>query len=77
MCLNGQAVPVETKHMFLLDPLNLADSNSLDLPESTVVNLISFKASGDMNWLCKSLQVPGGDEKKCRKCSRLRNRWLQ
>ena len=68
LCLNGQAIPVETKDMILLDPLNLADSNSLDLPESTVVNLISFKASGDMNWLCKSLQVPGGDDKKCKKC---------
>ena len=61
LCLNGHAIPVETKDMFLVDPLNLAETYSLDLPDSTEVNLVSFKASGDMNWLCKSLQLPGGD----------------
>ena len=61
LCLNGHPVPVETKEMVLVDPLNLAMSHSLNLPESSEVNLISFKASGDMNWLCKSLKVPGGD----------------
>ena len=65
LCLNGHAIPVETKDMFLVDPLNLAETYSLDLPDSTEVNLVSFKASGDMNWLCKSLQLPGGDGTKC------------
>ena len=67
LCLNGQAIPVETKDMILVDPLNLADTNSLDLPESIEVTLISFKASGDMNWLCKSLPLPGGDGRNCSK----------
>ena len=61
LCLNGHAIPVETKDMFLVDPLNLAETYSLDLPDSTEVNLVSFKASGHMNWLCKSLQLPDGD----------------
>ena len=66
LCLNGQTVPVETKHMVLVDPLNLAGTNSLDLPDSTDVNLVSFKATGDMHWLCKTLQLPvGGDDKYC------------
>ena len=59
--LNGHAIPVEIKNMELVDPLNLADTNSLNLPESTEVTLVSFKATGDMNWLCKSLQLPDGD----------------
>ena len=67
LCLNGQAIPVETKEMILLDPLNLADTNSLNLPISNEVNLVSFKASADMNWLCKSLQFPDGDGSKCSK----------
>ena len=64
LCLNGQSVPVETKDMILVDPLDLADTNSLILPDTTEANLVSFKASGDMNWLCKSLQLPGGDGSK-------------
>ena len=67
LCLNGHAIPVETKDMFLVDPLNLAETYSLDIPDSTEVNLASFKASGDMNWLCKSLQLPGGDGTNCSK----------
>ena len=47
--------------MVLVDPLALGETNSLNLPIATEVNLVSFKASGDMNWLCKSLQLPGGD----------------
>ena len=47
--------------MILVDPLSLADTYSLNLPDSTQVNLVSFKASGHMNWLCKSLQLPDGD----------------
>ena len=61
LCLNGQATPVETKDMDLVDSLSLADTYSLNLPDSTQVNLVSFKASGHMNWLCKSLQLPDGD----------------
>ena len=61
LCLNGFPVPVETKTMVIVDPLALGDTNSLNLPIATEVNLVSFKASGDMNWLCKSLQLPGGD----------------
>ena len=68
LCLNGQAVPVETKTMVLVDPLDLAHTHSLDLPDCTEVNLVSFKASGDMNWLCKSLQLPGCDANKYTKC---------
>ena len=68
LCLNDQAIPVETKEMFLVDPLSLADTNSLNLPDSTQVNLVSFKASVHMNWLCKSLQLPGGHEDKYSKC---------
>ena len=64
LCLNGHAIPVETKDMFLVDPLNLAGTYSLNLPDSTEVNLVSFKASGDMNWLCKRLQLFGGDGTK-------------
>ena len=67
LCLNGKEVPVETKNMILLDPLNLAEKHSLNLPDSTdltEVNLVSFMASGDQNWLCKSLQLPGGHEDK-------------
>ena len=60
-CLNGLAIPVEIKDMFIVDPLNLADTYSLKLPDYTEVNLVSFKATGDMNWLCKSLQLPGDD----------------
>ena len=60
-CLNGLAIPVELKDMFIVDPLNLADTYSLKLPDYTEVNLVSFKATGDMNWLCKSLQLPGDD----------------
>ena len=67
LCLNGQAIPVETKDMIFVDPLNLADTNSLNLPISTKVNLVSFKASADMSWLCKSLQFPDGDGSKCSK----------
>ena len=61
LCLNGLAIPVELKDMFIVDPLNLADTYSLKLPDYTEVNLVSFKATGDMNWLCKSLQLPGDD----------------
>ena len=61
LCLNGQTIPVDTKEMILADPLSLVDTNSLNLPDSTQVNLVSFKASGHMNWLCKSLQLPDGD----------------
>ena len=32
LCLNGQAIPVETKAMILVGPLRLADTNSLTLP---------------------------------------------
>ena len=64
LCLNGLTVPVETKNIMLVDPLDLADTNSLILPDTTEANLVSFKASGDMNWLCKSLQLPGGDGSK-------------
>ena len=60
-CLNGLAIPVEIKGMFIVDPLNLAGTYSLKLPDYTEVNLVSFKATGDMNWLCKSLQLPGDD----------------
>ena len=70
LCLNGHAIPVETKDMFLVDPLNLAETYSLDLPDSTEVNLVSFKASGDMNWLCKSLQLPDDDDDKKRSTGR-------
>ena len=58
LCLNHCAVPVETKHMPLLDPLNLAERYSLNLPESTDVNLVSFKATGDMFWLSSALKLP-------------------
>ena len=63
LCLNGLTVPVETKNIMLVDPLDLADTNSLILPDTTEANLVSFKASGDMNWLCKSLKLPDGDGK--------------
>ena len=67
LCLNGQAIPVETKEMMLMDPLNLAEPNSFNLPSATEGNLVSFKASADMNGLCKSLQFPDGDGSKCSK----------
>ena len=67
LCLNGQAIPVETKDMDLVDPLSLADTYSLNLPDSTQANLVSCKASGHMNWLCKSLQLPDGDGSNCSK----------
>ena len=61
LCLNGLAIPVELQGMFIVDPLNLADTYSLQLPDYTEVNLVSFKATGDVNWLWQNLQLPGHD----------------
>lgn len=69
LCLNGQAVPVQKKEMIIVDPLNLAATNALDLPESTEVTLVSFKATADVAWLWKSLELPGGDQ------TRVKSRW--
>ena len=45
LCLNDLAIPVETKDMFLVDPLNLADTYSLKLPDYTEVTMVSSNAT--------------------------------
>ena len=66
LCLNGQAVPVETKNMIVVDALNQAATVDLEFPDSTEVSLVSCRAKADVAWLCKSLKLPGGDGDICK-----------
>ena len=59
LCLNRYVVPVEHKHMFLVDPLGLGEKNCLNIPESADVDLVCFKATGDKQWLMDALVLPG------------------
>ena len=66
LCLNRCVVPVENKHMSILDPLNLAERYSLNIPESADVDLVCFRATGDKWWLLKSLNLPCFGSASCK-----------
>ena len=59
--LNGFAVPVEKKEVTFLDPQHLAleaTVGDLDLDAEVEMRLASFKASSDMKWFLKALELP-------------------
>ena len=59
--LNGFAVPVEKKEVTFLDPQHLAleaTLGDLDLDAEVEMRRASFKASSDMKWFLKALELP-------------------
>lgn len=53
LCFNDCAVPAEEQDLSVLDPYNL--SNETD--DNLSVSLVNFKASGNMTWLQKGLEL--------------------
>ena len=59
LCLNGVPVPVVKETMPIIDPYQLVgDFEHLSLEEDLEVDLVSFKASADVLWLRKALELP-------------------
>jgi len=54
LCLNDCGVPLEKQTLPFVDPYNLADEPDEPLP----VSLVSFKATGNLNWLHSGLALP-------------------
>ena len=59
LCLDGVALPVVNQSLPIIDPYSLAGNlEDLDLEENLPVDLLSFKASGDVHWLMPALGMP-------------------
>ena len=59
LCLNGMPVPVVKETMPVVDPYQMAgDFGHLNLEEDLEVDLVSLKASADVLWLRKALDLP-------------------
>ena len=59
LCLDGMALPVVKQSLPIIDPYSLAGNlKDLLLEENLQVDLLSFKASGDVHWLMPALGMP-------------------
>ena len=59
LCLDGMALPVVKQSLPIIDPYSLAGNlEDLDLEENLPVDLLSFKATGDVHWLMPALGMP-------------------
>ena len=56
LVLNGKVVPVEKVNMPWMDPFGLAP-DSLDEDQPLEVSLVDIKSTGDIHWICSSLEV--------------------
>ena len=55
LCLNKQVVPLEKQTLDITDPCGLFHAD-VDLEEQET-SLVSFKATSDMEWLCKTFEL--------------------
>ena len=59
LCLDGVALPVVKETLPIIDPYELGGNlEQLSLEEELPVDLLSFKASGDVHWLMPALGMP-------------------
>lgn len=59
LCLDGVALPVVKESLPIIDPYELAGNlENISLEEDLPVDLLSFKASGDVHWLMPALGMP-------------------
>lgn len=60
LVLNKKIVPTEPKTLYLYDPYELASSseNLFQVDDELEVNLVHFKATGDLSWVERAFQLP-------------------